>query len=451
MVSKIEDTVESITSEIEKVAVNELKESETDKVVQEDVEAVTQDNTNPEDYKKDLLSKESWEDLGVKENITKGLMEMMFIKPSKIQAVAFELIKNNPDKHLVAQSQNGSGKTGGFGIPTVSLIDDSINEVQAVVLSHNREMVKQNTRIISSIAKFTNISVKAVEKDTSVEKAQIVVCTSGMFQKIFLDKKSFSLNYLKVIVLDEADYLISNDNVRVVLQNLFTYINKSAPKVQVLFFSATFTKDHYKFISSFFKGKVLSIKVEKESLTLKTVRQMFIKCKGDKDEKIEEYLKSSIENERVIIFVNSKNNVVQLQKRLISKGYKVFVLMGGDMDPANRDETVKRFNLGQIQILITTDLLSRGFDEKLVKLIINYDLPLTKDKITDTLVPAMDTYLHRIGRTGRFGTRGIGLTLVDEKYLNNIYEIQKFYSSTIEEIVSMDTLISEFKNLLNQY
>lgn len=451
MVSKVEDTVESITSEIEKVAVNELKESETDKVVQEDVEAVTEDNTQSQDYKKDLLSKESWEDLGVSENITKGLMEMKFVKPSKIQAVAYELIKNNPDKHLVAQSQNGSGKTGGFGIPTVSLIDESLNEVQAVVLSHNREMVKQNTRVISQIAQFTKISVKAIEKDSSVEKAHIVVCTSGMFQKIFLDKKNFSVNHLKVIVLDEADYLISNDTVRVVLQNLFTYINKASTKVQVLFFSATFTKDHYKFISSYFKGKVLSIKVEKESLTLKTVRQMFIKCNRNKDEKIEEYLKSSIENERVIIFANSKNSVLDLQKRLTSKKYKVFVLMGGDMDPANRDETVKRFNLGQIQILITTDLLSRGFDEKLVKLIINYDLPLTKDPITNMLVPAMDTYLHRIGRTGRFGTRGIGLSLVEEKYINNIYEIQKYYNSTIEEIVSMDTLISEFKNLLNQY
>lgn len=200
----------------------------------------------------------------------------------------------------------------------------------------------------------------------------------------------------------------------------------------------------------FFKGKVQAIKLQKEALTLKYVKQYFIVCNNNKDQKIEEYLKANISNERVIIFVNSRSNTVNLQDRLKSKGYKVYILMGGDMDPANRDETVRRFNSGQIQILITTDLLSRGFDERLVKLIINYDMPLTKNQ-TGNLVPAMDTYLHRIGRTGRFGTKGIGLTLVEEKYIGNIKEIENFYTSTIEEIKSMDDLIAEFKKLLNEY
>lgn len=449
MVSKEpEQIIQNEESVIEKIASIELKDEAEDKVVQQ---AVDEEGNKDSSKENELLSKESWDELGVSENIIKGLLEMNFIRPSKIQAVAYELFQKYPEKHLVAQSQNGSGKTGGFGIPTVSKIDENLNEVQAIVFAHNREMVNQTANILSKIGKYTKIKVTSIKKDSNIEKGQIMVCTPGIFQKVFIDKKSFSLNHLKVLVLDEADYLIQTDNTRVILQNIFTIINQmKETKLQVLFFSATFEKEHYKFISGFFKGKVTSIKVEKQALTLKFVKQYYIKCNNNKDEKIEEYLKANINNERIIIFVNSKVNTVALQKRLNAKGYKVFILMGGDMDPANRDETIKRFNEGKIQILITTDLLSRGYDEKLVKLIINYDLPLTKNEY-DQLVPAMDTYLHRIGRTGRFGTKGIGVSLVEDKYVKNIEEIQKFYNSNIEEIKSMDDLITEFKKLLNEY
>ena len=165
----------------------------------------------------------------------------------------------------------------------------------------------------------------------------------------------------------------------------------------------------------------------------------------------EEYLKANIENERVIIFTNKRENTVNLADRLKSKGYKVYILMGGDMSLENRDETIKRFNEGKIQILITTDLLSRGFDERLVKLIINYDIPVTFNQEEKRWKPSMDTYLHRIGRTGRFDSKGIGLSLCDDKYISNIAEIEAHYSSKIREIKSMDDLISEFKKLLNEF
>jgi len=439
-------TEKEITSEIEKLESTELVEDKDDKIIQQSIDessSITKEN--------EYLAKESWDEIGVKDNIKKGLLEMNFIKPSKIQAVAFEIINNYPDKHLVAQSQNGSGKTAGFSVPTLNKIDEKVDEVQAIIFAHNREMTNQIAKICLSISKHTSIKVSAIKKENSAEKGHVIICTPGQFQKIFLDKKQFSLNYLKMIVLDEADYLIKTEVSKIVIQNLFQSITQMKIQPQILFFSATFEKEEYKFISSFFKGKVQSIKLQKEALTLKYVKQYYIICNNNKDQKIEEYLKANINSERVIIFVNSRNNTVNLQQRLQSKGYKVFILMGGDMDPANRDETVKRFNSGQIQILITTDLLSRGFDERLVKLVINYDLPITKDPNSPHLVPAMDTYLHRIGRTGRFGTKGIGLTLVDEKYIKNIKEIEEFYSSKIEEIKSMDDLIAEFKKLLNEY
>lgn len=449
--------VESVeeTSQLEKIVEKEFKEDDPeDKVVQEKLDEegnVIENKEKTENSENNLLAKESWDEIGVSENVKKSLLDMKFVKPSKIQAVSYDIILKNQDKHLVAQSQNGSGKTGAFCIPTISKIDESLNEVQAVILAHNNEMVVQIYERISLMAKYTNIKITEVRKNNQAKKGQIMVMTPGIFSRTFLQFKQFSLNNLKTLVLDEADYLIKTDSTKSILQNVFEFINKSTTKVQILFFSATFEKTEYKFINNYFKGKVIAIKVAKQELTLKNVRQMYIKCNHNKDEMIEEYLKANINNERVIIFVNSKKNTVSLQQRLVSKGYKVYILMGGDMDPENRAETVRRFNLGQIQILITTDLLSRGFDEKLVKLIINYDVPITKDENSGMLVPAVDTYLHRIGRTGRFNEKGIGLTLVDSHHVKDIKVFEDYYGSTIEEISSMDTLIAEFKKLLNEY
>jgi ATP-dependent RNA helicase DDX19/DBP5 len=122
--------------------------------------------------------------------------------------------------------------------------------------------------------------------------------------------------------------------------------------------------------------------------------------------------------------------------------------MGGDMDPKERDETIRKFNKGEIQILITTNLLARGFDEKLVKLIINFDLP-EKQGQDRRFEPDFETYLHRIGRTGRFGTKGIGLTLISsDNEMKNLKEIEAYYKSNIEEIKSLDDLITEFKKII---
>jgi len=158
-------------------------------------------------------------------------------------------------------------------------------------------------------------------------------------------------------------------------------------------------------------------------------------------------LKSSIENERVIIFINSRENVINLQSNLVKRGYKVFLLMGGDMDRDERDETVKRFKNGEIQILITTNLLSRGFDEKLVKLVINYEMPIKYENNKARGVD-LECYLHRIGRTGRFNTKGIGLSLVLGREVEWVEEIEKFYSCKMDKITSLDEMMAEFKKII---
>lgn len=394
----------------------------------------------------------TWESLGLREELIKGLLEMGFVKPSKIQSTAFPLVMKPAHAHLIAQSHNGSGKTGAFGISVLSRVDESIPDVQSVIFAHTRELVNQLARNIRKMAKYTKITVTALTNDKANEGlGQIVVTTPGTFDNKFLKNRRNppSLDKLSIMVLDEADFMITNDLTKSICEKAFKLFVEKNLKVQVLFFSATFEDNHFKEIKKHFK-KANMIEVKKELLTLKNVRQMYIKCANSEEKinMIEQYLKRNIDQERVIIFVNTRNYTEKLTLNLRSRGYKVFLLMGGNMDPAERDATIEKFTRGEIQILITTNILARGFDERLVKLIINFDLPVTQDA-NNNFVPDYETYLHRIGRTGRFGTYGIGLSLCSgDRDVQTIKAIENFYKSNIEEIKSMDDLIEEFKKLL---
>jgi ATP-dependent RNA helicase DDX19/DBP5 len=448
---KIADSDETeVANQFEEIAEKnkELKDETKDVVVASTVGVEAPENLLKTNDK--LFSDESWDSLGIPEKLLEGLIDMNFSKPSKIQATTYPLITKNPPTHLLAQSHNGSGKTGAFGLGTLSRIDEKKNTLQAVIFAHTRELVNQITKVLTKMAKFTNIKVTALDKTSKKnEIGHVIVTTPGNFETMAYGRKILDLSNLKVLVLDEADFMLTNDITKSVCEKTFKkFINESMP-VQVLFFSATFKEQHFKDVKKFFKRAYI-IEVKKEALTLGSVRQMFYQCKT-RDEKvnfIEEYLKRSIENERVIIFVNSRDYVAKLQQLLSKKGYRVFILMGGEMSPEERDLTIEKFNQGEIQILITTNVLARGFDEQLVKLVINFDLPL---EYINGKVAGVDaeSYLHRIGRTGRFLGKGIGLTLIsDEKELAMLKQIEKHYSSNIEEIESLDTLMAEFKKII---
>jgi ATP-dependent RNA helicase DDX19/DBP5 len=426
-----------------------LQEDEEDKIVKTAVSSEHQPENLIENNEELFIKDATWEGLGVREDLIKGLVEMGFIKPSKIQATTFPLIMKKPYKHLVAQAHNGSGKTGAFGIGTLSRVDENINTVQAVIFSHARELVNQTANVLRKMAKYTRIKVSPLlNTDKQPDLSHVFVCTPGAFEVFFLKKKLFGMKDLRVLVLDEADHIISSEQFLDVCDKVFTTIVKQKIETQVLFFSATYTEDNFKLIKKSFKSAHM-LQVEKGGLTLKKVQQFYFKCdkREDKIQFIEDYLKSSIESERVIIFVNTRDFTEKLTMILRQKGYKVYLLMGGQMDPAERDLTIKKFNTGEIQILITTNLLARGFDERLVKLIINFDMPVMKQN--DKYEVDKENYLHRIGRTGRFGSKGIGLTLVsNDNELNMIKELENHYGSTITEIKSMDELLDSFKKLI---
>ena len=317
-----------------------------------------------------LSTEKTWDELGIKDNIKKGLIEMDFISPSKVQSTTFPLIMKEPRLNLIAQAKNGSGKTGAFGLGVLSSIDENLNSLQAVVFAHTRELVIQIKDVLSKMAKFTNIKVQAFLKGEChhQEIGHIIVITPGLFEIYFLKRSKDNLKDLKILVLDEADYMLTNDVTSKVCDRAFKLFQKENMNAQILFFSATFDEKSFRFIKRFYENAQI-IELKKEELTLENVKQYYQECEteDDKIKFIENYFKVSHGTSRIIIFANKRDYVLKLRKILLERGYKVFILMGGDMAPSNRDETIKRFRDGYIQILITTDLLSRGYDERLVK------------------------------------------------------------------------------------
>ena len=391
----------------------------------------------------------TWDTLGVKETIQKGLFEMDFLTPSKIQATTFPIIMKDPRLNVIAQAKNGSGKTGAFGLGAISSIDENNKNIQVVVFAHTRELVIQVHDVLSKIAKYTKVKITApLSQETSPnEYGQIIVITPGHFDNCFLKRhKDDLLKDLKMLVLDEADYMLTNEVTSRVCEKAFKIFAKKKMNVQILFFSATFEVNCFKFIKKYYDNAYI-IELKKEELTLDKVKQLYKECNSP-DEKvkfIEEYMPLNSSAQRVIIFANKRDNVVNLQRTLLQKGYKVYILMGGDMAAQNRDETIKKFKNGEIQILISTDVLSRGYDEKLVKLVINFDMPVRRLKDGSFDVD-YDTYLHRIGRTGRFGTKGIGINLIcGKRDMENLVKIESYYKTKIEKMISMDELVKDLQ------
>ena len=398
----------------------------------------------------ELLSKDqTWDTLGVRPEIKEALFDMNFNSPSKIQSTTFPLIMKTPVSHLIAQAKNGAGKTGAFGLGVISRLDETLNTIQAIIFAHTLELVNQIETVLAKMAKKTKLKVTALHSsDKNKEAGHIVIITPGHFDTCFLKKKQYKLDQVKMIVFDEADYMFTNEVTLQVAEKTLKQCQDKDYKIQYLFFSATFTKDNFKTIKKYIK-KANIIEIQKEQLTLTNVHQRYYKVdkREDKVNFIKEYLSRVTDKERVIIFVNSRKFVVNLREKLIKEGYKVFILMGGDMDPQNRIETIKRFNKGEIQILITTNVLARGYDERLINLVINFDMPVKI--VNNKKVADVENYLHRIGRTGRFGDKGVALNLIaGEKDMLTLKQVEEYYKTKMEEIKSLDQLFEEMKKYL---
>ncbi|XDG03970.1 hypothetical protein ABKA04_003585 [Annulohypoxylon sp. FPYF3050] len=384
---------------------NRLQENSYDVEVQ--LSDLQKDTENP------LGSAHTFEELGLPSEVLRALSALRFSKPSKVQEKALPLMLANPPQNMIAQSQSGTGKTAAFVTTVLARVDHSNpTQPQALLLAPSRELARQIQSVVSSIGQFlTDLSVAAaipgsIPKDGRVDKS-VVVGTPGTVMDL-IRRRQFDVSQLRVLVIDEADNMLDQQG----LGDQCTRVKNMLPKnIQILLFSATFPDKVMKY-ATIFAPNANMIKLRKQELTVKGISQMYMDCPGESDKyDILCKLYGLMNIGSSIIFVKTRESANQIQKRMTEDGHKVSVLHGA-YEGAERDTLLEDFRSGKSKVLITTNVLARGIDVSTVSMVINYDIPMKGmgDAMHDT-----ETYLHRIGRTGRFGRVGVSITFISDK------------------------------------
>ncbi|KAL4951487.1 ATP-dependent RNA helicase dbp5 [Aspergillus filifer] len=391
-----------------------------------------------------LFSVKNFEDLGLDPRILKGLSAMNFRKPSKIQERALPLLMGNPPKNLVGQSQSGTGKTAAFVLNVLSRLDLSTEQAQktpqALILAPTRELARQIVGVIQVMGQFLdglNIGT-AVPADTNARsikmEAAVVVGTPGTVMDM-IKKRVMVAAKLKVVVLDEADNMLDQQG----LGDQCIRVKALLPRdVQVVLFSATFPAHVHQYASKFAPA-ANELTLQHEELTVEGIKQLYLDCASDEDKyRTLVQLYGLLTVGSSIIFVRTRSSAAEIEKRMVEEGHTVASLTGG-IEGSARDAVIDRFRAGQAKVLITTNVLARGIDVSTVSMVINYDIPEIHQTRGGPRQADFQTYLHRIGRTGRFGRVGVSISFVSNREeWEMLAQIQKYFNTDIQRIDTKD-------------
>lgn len=372
----------------------------------------------------EIITYESFEDLDLKENLLRGIYSCGYEKPSVIQQKAIKPFIDGGD--LIAQAQSGTGKTATFSIGTLQRIDES-KGTQAIIISHTRELAEQIYGVIKSIGQYLNYNIMKLSGGTSVNqnmedlrryRPHIIIATPGRLLDM-LNKRLIDYRDLQNLVVDEADELLSSGFVNQI-HDIFRYFRDI--DVSVALFSATMPNDFFTITMKIMRNPK-KILVKKDELTLEGIKQFYVNVERN------EYkfdvlcdLYDVISVAQSIIYCNSKRMVNDIAYKLRNKNFTV-ASIHSDMQQNERNQIIKDFRNGESRILLSTDLLSRGIDVQQVSIVINYDIPFN-----------IDNYIHRIGRSGRFGRKGVAINLITFTDISKLHDIEKYYSTQIEEL-----------------
>jgi ATP-dependent RNA helicase DDX19/DBP5 len=376
-----------------------------------------------------LYSAQTWEELKLRPELLKGVYEMKFLRPSRIQEHAIPNIIADPPKNFIGQAQSGTGKTAAFALSILSRADPTLKFTQALCCAPTRELVRQIAEVIKKLARFTEFKCTLVVKDASLPKKitdQIVVGTPGKLLDV-IKRRQLDLGKVKIFVLDEADVMLDRQG----LADQSLRIKRQLPPTcQILLFSATYRDDVREFAEKVVPHPKITIRLKPEELTLDKIDQYFIKCTSEahKFQVLSEIYKH-LPVGSSIVFVQTRKAAQELTERMRKEGHEVSLLHGNDMPSEVRDKIIDDFRENRTRVLITTNVLARGIDILQVSLVVNFDLPVTVDHKPDP-----ETYLHRIGRSGRFGRRGIAINLIHDKKSQEILKtIESFFKKPIKE------------------
>ncbi|CAN5134081.1 DEAD/DEAH box helicase [soil metagenome] len=358
----------------------------------------------------------SFAELGVSEEIEKGLNELGIINPTKIQTAAIPVLSTNKID-FIGQAQTGTGKTAAFGLPLLSKIDPDKDHVQALILAPTRELGQQIARQIFKYTKYaTKVFTEAVYGGEKIDiqiarlnrPTHIVVATPGRLIDL-LNKKAIDISKIETLVLDEADEMLSMG----FKDELNTILRATSGKRNIWLFSATIPKELNEIIENYVSQDAVRINVDKAEVVNAGIEHQYVT--GDDSNKLDTltlFLKTQAKN-RGIIFTRTKAVAKVLAKQLQSKNYEVG-LLEGDMLQKDRDKVMRAFKNKTLRILVATDVAARGIDVDNLAYVVHYQLP-----------DQNDYYTHRSGRTARAGKKGISLVLVNPKELRRIWELEK--------------------------
>ncbi len=358
--------------------------------------------------------------LPLKPALLENIESLGYTQMTPIQAESLPHILEGKD--VIAQAKTGSGKTACFGIGMLSRLDLSSFKVQAMVVCPTRELADQVCKEIRRLARFTqNIKVLALcggvpfgpQADSLRHGVHIVVGTPGRLQE-HLRKRSLRLSNLKVLVLDEADRMLDMG-----FEEAVTEVISQAPTHrQTLLFSATFP-DPIRELSQKFQFKPVTVSID-EQHHVDVIEQLFYQVDKGRRPNALGYLLSYFRPESTVVFCNTKKDCHDISNALANSGFSVQALHG-DLEQKDRDQVLVRFANKSCSILVATDVAARGLDIKDLQAVINYELPWDPE-----------IYVHRIGRTGRAGNKGLALSLCIEQELNRAKAIEDYQNSTIK-------------------
>ena len=389
-----------------------------------------------------MIPIETFDELGayLDLKIIRGVMAYGFDAPSPIQQKAIKPFLSKFD--LIAQAQSGTGKTATFCIGTLGNIDFTKNETQAIVLAHTMELAQQIEHVFANIGKYIEVRLALAVKTVSVREnidsllgrnadgilPHVVIGTPGRMLDM-INKKAININTIKVLILDEADELLSEGFINQIHQ-IISSINS---KTQIGLFSATMDTNFFTTTQKFMRNPI-NILINKENLTLDGIKQYNIECEKN-EYKFETLcdLYSLFSTSQTIIYCNYHQSVELLTKKMQEQNFKVS-LIHGSMDIAEREEAMRKFRSLTTRVLISTDLLGRGIDVQQVSIVINYDIPFKNE-----------SYIHRIGRSGRHGRTGTAINFVTNNDVKRMDDIAKYYNTKINSLPS--DLASVFQNV----
>jgi superfamily II DNA/RNA helicase len=373
----------------------------------------------------------TWDELELHPDILRGIYAHGFEKPSPIQSKAIYPMLQGSD--LIAQAQSGTGKTGSFTIGALSKVVISENSNQVLIMVPTHELAHQITTVIESLSSMmTGLRIKTIVGGSSIDEDAdeihknpphiIVGCPGRVYDMI--RRRHINANKFKLVVLDEADEMLSS-GFKEQVYNVFKYLNKN---VQIALFSATLPNNIFQITNKFMRNPV-KICVKAESLTLEGIKQYFIAVNNDREKYLTlKDLYQHISLSQCIIYANSVKRVNDLYEAMKEDGFPVCCLHS-NMEKSERENVFKEFRKGQSRVLISSNVTSRGIDIQQVGVVINFDLP--RD---------VHNYLHRIGRSGRWGRKGTGINFITRRDIQKIKEIEEYYATQIQELPSVFTI-----------